>query len=279
MMKSRHFNLFYFALLTLIFSTSSMDLFFNFSFGGFSIRLSHLLIIILDLIFIINILIKKEIFLLPSFEILLLWGFLMFLFGANSLLILRGAGYGIWLLTLILWCIASSNFALYYSDSILKFVLFLYIISFLPSVVFGLLQFYVPTFMFSNSFLFKTQGALSFFKYYSIHRINGFNYEPSYYATYLVPLLPVLWSWIKTTLKIERVFGILFLIIGIITIFLSTSRMGWIGISLFFVWVIFVELIYFLRKHLNRNGIKILISILVIFLLTSITIFFISPLS
>ncbi|MGC8765308.1 MAG: hypothetical protein ACP5QT_05420, partial [Brevinematia bacterium] len=219
-----------------------MDLCLNISIKGFNIRLSLLLIILLDIVFLIYVLKNKEIFLLPSFDLLWLWGLFLFLFSANSLLILRGIGYGIWLLTLIFWCIVTSNFAKDYGESILRFVMLLYIISFLPAILFGLVQFFVPTFLFSKSFLYKTQFAMMLGKYYSIHRINGFNYEPSYYVTYLIPLLPLLWSWIKISNRNEKLFGMLFLIISSITIVLSTSRAGWIGLILFFIWVIAFEM-------------------------------------
>jgi len=239
----------FWTIVSIIFVSSSFDLFLNVNILGFNVRLAQIFILILNVAFIVEIIIEKRFFILPTLGILWIWGWIMFLFSANSLLILRGAGYGLWLISLIVWVIYLSNRGYYFSGNERNQLIALYILSFFPSIVFGLLQWAYPSLLLSSSFPFKSQEYLTVFNYYHLHRINGFNYEPSYYATYLIVLPPVLWAWVKNEKSIKRVFGLLFLILSIVTLFLSTSRMGWLGVLGFFTITIVIEIYSLLRKY------------------------------
>lgn len=68
-------------------------------------------------------------------------------------------------------------------------------------------------------------------------RVNGLSYEPSYYATYLLP------GWVTCAYLIENRASILsrrltkFCILVItLALFLSSSRMGWMMMLIWFVW-------------------------------------------
>jgi O-antigen ligase len=262
----------------LIFSTAPMDMLLNFYILGFNFRFSHLLIILIDLIFVVFLLLKKEVYVnLPLF---FLWVFslICFVFSFNSFLPLRGIGYAIWLFSLVVFCIAMANFFKEKNLENKKEVLvFIYLISFLPSITFGFLQWLIPSFTFTRTFYLKMQDALVVGSYYPLHRINGFNFEPSYFATYLIPLLPLFWSWIRVNKSNKRIMGILYLLISAVIIFLTTSRMGWIALGIFIILVLLIEVSLLIIDYLSKKQQLVLVSSLTIVLILSFLILLKSP--
>ena len=207
--------------------TSSFDIFLNVNIG-FNFRFTQICIIGSMALFVLT---KRNLrFVVPvGFPYLLAWCFFIFLFIPNGYL-LRNAGYAVWLLFNVLAIIlfvqsvrSTENFRWLYA---------LYIYSFVAVGLFGIVQFVMP--------LLGLEGPLveQWWVRGLIARSNGFSYEPSYFATYL------LIGWVITAYHLynsppqyPKPVSYLTLSHGIITlaILLSTSRMGIVMMGLWYV--------------------------------------------
>lgn len=237
--------------------TSSMDNWLNFNVLGFNLRFSVIVMIFSIIYFGFQIL-KEKFFRFP----LIIWwliafGVLNFIFSFNSVFFLRSFFYSLWLFVFIGW-IVIFYYYLKKNPTDISLVLKIYIFSFLPAMFLGWLQWAIPSLLVRDDFFWKTQAGLDFLGV-NLQRANGWNYEPSYYATYLIVLPPILWSFIKLSSNIKsRMFYVAFFIFSLLIIFLSTSRMGWLGILVFLIFVVLFEIFSFLlRKRLFGNKIFI----------------------
>jgi hypothetical protein len=202
----------------LMFLTSSFDLFLVINLGG-NFRLCQLLVPILFALALVRVVRREEIPTLgaPS---LVAWLAVQVLFIPNSSFWPKSVGYCLWLLMSL--AIIFSFVQLFGNNSrTLITVLRLYILSFGAVALFGIVQFTLPMLGFEAPFV--TQWWIPG----SLPRVNGFSYEPSYFATYLLIGFVLIGSLRrgKSSLLPPQIFFLAYCLpaIGII---ISSSRMG-----------------------------------------------------
>src|SRR5208283_2401073 len=219
----------------------SGDVFFVFHVEGFTIRLFQLLIIPVIFVGVRKLWRDPRSKQWPiGYKSLLTWALFVLIFVPNTSFIPRNVGYMGWLLLNILLVIGITGAI--NTEAKLVHLLQWYIYSFAFCAVFGLVQFFAP--------LFGLPGLLVQQWWFPglIARINGFNYEPSYYATYMLA------GWILIDyLRYRKVVIVpgLNIIFGLVTvsILLSTSRIGWL---VMFVW--FAVRVFW---HFQESGIMV----------------------
>ncbi|URA10861.1 O-antigen ligase family protein [Thermospira aquatica] len=220
-------------LLWLIFAMGSMDIFGVFHVKGFTVRW------VLFLMAAFVLLEGTRLFREKKWHFSWWWGWLVAiaffhtLFSFMSPAIFRGLGYAVWLWLFVLWVVVLSHISR--EEGIFAKLVVVYVTSFLPAMIVGWLQWVIPSLAWSDSFLWKSQGALGITAYHALHRVNGWNYEPSYFATYLLPIFPLLVSLIVHQRGKERIFTAVFFLFAALMLFLTTSRMGWLAGSIFLV--------------------------------------------
>ncbi len=198
----------------------SGDVFFIFQIGGFTVRIFQLLVLPLILKGVWDFVWRLSPQSLPlGFKMLVLWTCFIVAFVSNTTFLPRNIFYAAWLIFDVLLVLGITQ--LVNTPRKLNAVLRWYIYSFVFSAVFGLIQFSLP--------LLGLPGLLVqqwWFAGY-LARINGFTYEPSYYATYMLT------GWVLVDYlryrKISPVRG-MNLIACLITaaLLLCGSRMGWL---------------------------------------------------
>ncbi|RSL16402.1 hypothetical protein EDE15_1915 [Edaphobacter aggregans] len=159
-----------------------------------------------------------------GFPALVVWGIVQTLFLPFSSFLIKGVTYNIWLWYNIvaLACVVQLYYRSGYTYSLVRF----YVGSFGAIAVFGLYQFVAP--LTGLPAFLVTQFWLP-----HLARINGFSYEPSYFATYM------LLGWVTLLhLLIARVEGFssstwkVIFAIETIALVLSSSRTAWLFMSL-----------------------------------------------
>lgn len=214
-------------LLFLIFLTSSFDIFLSIEMFGYTFRICQLLIMILMVISIINVIKSKKIVTPLSIVFLVIWALFVLLGTFNTIIPSFNFAYHLWLIFNILILFGFTN---YFEEKYdLNLILKLYLLSFIIVSIFGIVQFLLP-FIGINPPLVQQWWIPG-----QLIRANGFSYEPSYYATYLL----IGWVMFRMLFKYNKLFIenkksiILGLIVTTIAIILSTSRMGIIMLVLF----------------------------------------------
>lgn len=230
-----------FVIICLIFLTSSFDIFLNLRFGGFSFRFSYILMGLLLFVNISRFLAIK----INGLSYLAIWTFILFLFLPNTTLLSRNIGYLIWHLVHIIFIVIFSN--VIRSKESLTRIFKWYILSFVVIAYLGLFQ-----------FLLGVLGVDFFVEQWWITgvlpRVNGFTYEPSYYATYLI----IGWMICFVLLVSEhRPFSKkltwYYLSLISLSIILSSSRMG----IIFMLLVMFCYLAFVIGRSIIRLRIKV----------------------
>jgi len=199
----------------------SGDVFFVVHLGGFTVRIYQFLLI--------PVLLKGmlEMFqgLWPvGFGKLLVWTIFIVLFIPNTSLIERNVFYALWLVSSVLMVLGIT--ASVDTPEKLQTILRWYTYSFAFSAIFGLVQLILP--------LVGLPGPLvqEWWIHDKLARINGFTYEPSYFATYMIT------GWVMIDyLRYKKFhFRYLNLCFWLITLalVLCSSRAGWIAMG---VWV------------------------------------------
>jgi hypothetical protein len=153
-----------------------------------------------------------------GFGYLLLWTLFILCFVPNTPLLDRNIAYALWLVFSVLMVLGVTSCV----DTPDKFekVMRWYIYSYGFSAVFGLSQFVLPL-IGLHPFLVQQWWFPD-----TLARINGFTYEPSYYASYMIA------GWVTIDYlrykkcKIPHIEPCFWLVT--IALVLSTSRMGWI---------------------------------------------------
>jgi O-Antigen ligase len=202
--------------------TISGDVFFELRVGGFTLRAYQFLLI--------PVLLKGmfEMFrgLWPvGFGKLLLWTMFILLFIPNTTLLTRNFYYGAWLVSSVLMVLGIT--AVVDTPQRLRTVLRWYTYSFAFSAAFGLVQFFMP--------LAGLPGPLvqEWWIPDRLARINGFTYEPSYFATYMIT------GWVLTDYLIMKKYHLpgLKFTFWLVTaaLVLCTSRAGWMVMGLWLV--------------------------------------------
>ena len=157
--------------------TSSFDIFLVFNFG-FNFRATQLFLIIPIFISVMISIGYKTTWPL-GFSWLVLWTFFIILFIPNTNYLTKSIGYAAWLIFDVLIIYACCQ--IYSSIPRVLILLKWYVYTFLFVALFGILQFISPIFGFGNALLIKTWWIPDV-----LPRVNGFSYEPSFYATYLL---------------------------------------------------------------------------------------------
>jgi O-antigen ligase len=218
--------------------SSSFDIVLNLQIGGFSFRFVYVIILISCLVYTIQAAYQgKFIVRFLSIWPFLIWVSFLIVFIPNTPLWERNVGYILWLIIHFLYIIVTSNNC-DTRDTLVKFVQ-LYLTAYLLISFLGLTQF--------------TLGILGidfFVKQWWIEgrfpRLNGFSYEPSYYATYLIIGFSTSYYLFR---KQVYIFGQLPKYTSLFTflaIILSTSRMG--------LLVVLAEILFF-EVLINKGNI------------------------
>jgi O-Antigen ligase len=194
----------------------SGDIFFVIPIGGFTLRIFQIVLVPVLLKGVWD-LVNRSIWPL-KFGYLLLWTLFILCFVPNTLLVSRNIAYALWLVFSVLMVLGITSCV----DTPDKFktVLRWYIYSYGFSAAFGLSQFVLPL-VGLHPFLVQQWWFPD-----TLARINGFTYEPSYYASYMIA------GWITIDYLRYKKFRIphIELCYWLVTIalVLSTSRMGWV---------------------------------------------------
>lgn len=252
-------NYLYRILLLLIIVFISSDIFLTIEISGATVRFSYILFFILFILWIIYIFMTKS-YDIPvdrTYLPLILFCFISCLSSLNSAFPVKSLIYTLWtifyVITIVFLIWFSRNNRLKNLDWMLK----VYFYSYLFISFFGFYQILLP-FIIGN----KTPLVMQWWREYSLARINAFSYEPSYFATYMLMGL-FIWFilWIRRSDFINYK-GITVIAIGII-IFLSSSRIGWIGIILIAAYGL-IELTgyYSVHKKFSRQNAKFFVSLI-----------------
>lgn len=207
---------------------ASFDIFLAMRVYGFTFRASQLLLVVPFIYALGQCFTAKRIRVPLGSGALLLWTAFILAFIPNTSFIERNIGYGVWLLLNVLMVAAAVQ--LFNTKSWLRVLLHWYVASFLVISVAGLLQFVVAVSGLAAPFV--TQWLIPG----RVPRVNGFSYEPSYYATYLL-LGWVFCAWLiekRTDLLPSRLVYASFAA-STIALVISTSRLGW---AMMILWVL-----------------------------------------
>jgi hypothetical protein len=194
---------------------------------GFTFRFSQLLVF-LAAILLLPTIFRRGVLTFPGISWASAWVFWSVLTLPLSLFFARSAGYTVWLMSnvLIIFVFVQA----FRTSNEAYLLLRIYLWSFILLSCFGALQFVLGIMGFS---LLTTLWWIP----EVLPRVNGLSYEPSYYATYLLP------GWVSAAYLLESRCALLsrsllrwtaFCTTG--ALLLSTSRMGWL---LMIAWVVF----------------------------------------
>ena len=212
-------------LVFIIFLTSSFDIFFNLSLGGFNIRTCYLASFAFIFIYALQYPDSRKFSFVGAIPFLI-WTCFVIGFFYNTQFITRNVGYIAWLIFNVLVCYSLYKF----SDKVSSAqFLRMYIYGFWLIALAGICQ-----------FLLSSVGinvlVTSYWNFNKFPRVNAFSYEPSYFATYLLIGFVFLYHLTQNNFYLfgrRKQLIILFTLIA--AILLSTSRMG----------IIFVLAIFF----------------------------------
>lgn len=227
-----------------IFLTASFDIVGAVDIGGMTFRFSQIFIA-----FACVLLVSKGVLVrLPEGTVfLLIWLLFQLMACFTCSDYLYSFGYFFWTLLNVAIIVAINGFVKTQeqTDRLMR----MYIYSFAAISILGIIQFALGFFGIS---FFLTQPTLNGSR---IPRVNGFTYEPSYYATYLLP------GWVITMYLAEKGSSILpgkkmniIALIVTLALFMSTSRMGWLFMAL---WVAFrgiISLVKMTAGVIRRNN-------------------------
>lgn|GEM_PF-2734068 len=255
-------------LLVIVFISS--DLFLSIEISEATIRFSYMVFFVVFIFWIFYFFLTKN-FIIPydrSYIPLLFFCFISFISSLNSVFPLKSLIYALWTVFSALTIL----FLVWYSHknrlSNLDWILKIYFYSFFVITIFGLYQFLLP-FLFGK----KTPFVMQWWQdTHRFARINGLSYEPSYFATYLLMgcfIWFILW---KRKSDIVNYKGIILISIMLI-IFLSSSRLGWLGIALVIAYGLMESLgDSLINKRLTRQNVKFFTAFILIALFAGIVI-------
>lgn len=249
--------------LVLAILTSSFDIVCVWNIGGFNFRICQLILLFVMAGAFIGALRSDTLYLSRRDVYLIIWVVLQFFFVFRSPDFKNAIGYFLWLL----FDVATVFAIAYYLNRAYTFfwLIRVYLNSFVWIALLGLIQFALYPFEID---FFTTQYWSS-----SLARINGFSYEPSYYATYL------LMGFVMHAYLVERDDSTYFsakrlkvhLILITLAMVLSSSRMGWLMMVLWVVVRLALRWKNFIMRGLSRNtllflliGIPVIVVILII---------------
>lgn len=246
--------------------TTSFDIVGMINIAGFNFRFSQFIIlpVILSWFFCA---IKGKIQLPTGWKSLFLFMIFQFVFMFRSPNLKNAVGYFMWLLfdIIIIFSIV------YYLNKAFHFqwLIHIYMKSFVFISILGLIQF-ILYLLGINFFVVQTWNN-------RLARINGFCYEPSYYATYLIMGF-ILYSYFVKQ-KNESIFPLKVLkrdlIIITLALFLCSSRMGWLVMLLWILLIMIIEYEKLFINKLTKKKMFFLIFIVPLFFIGIIVIYYI----
>lgn len=226
-----------------VFSTS-FDIFLVFNLG-FNFRVSQVFLLV-PIMYAVALFIMRRVTWPLGFVPLLVWVCFILIFIPNTDFVLRSVGYGLWLIFSVLLIFAAVQIFNTYPKALLLVQWYLY--SFVFVAAFGLFQFVSPALGLGEPLIQQWwfPGVLP--------RINGFSYEPSYFATYLVMGWVVCMYLLKHRSSLMGRQQLWFISAFIaLAIVLSSSRMGWIVMALWFAQYPALFFIRLLKGRLHKR--------------------------
>lgn len=195
---------------------------------GFNFRATQLLALFPIFIGITGTLHKENIAIPVGFKSLLIWTLFILAFIPNTTFLLKSVGYGFWLLFDVSLVLATVQ--IFNTENKINSLITWYLYSFFFVAIFGLVQFIMPILHLGAPLVQQwwVPGVLP--------RISGFSYESSFFSTYML-LGWVLSAYLLNsgfTLVNQSRLKIIFMTISLVMI-LSSSRMGWLMMLVWFV--------------------------------------------
>lgn len=186
---------------------------------GFNFRLSQLLMM-LSFVLLLPSMARNGVAGFPGISWICGWVVWCFITLPFSLFPTRSVGYLFWLMTNVLSIFLLTQ--LFRTPGDVQKLLKAYLASFVALALFGVAQFALGVLGIG---VLTTQWWIEGV----LPRVNGLSYEPSYYATYLLPgWVTVAYLLEKGTTLLSRRFLLLVLASTTVALMLSTSRMGWL---------------------------------------------------
>ena len=211
-----------------MFLTVSFDIFLTFNLFGFTFRFSQVVSFILMIVMAAKCLKTGILIKSLGFGAFMIWFFFLMFATFNTPLVKMNFVYHLWLMFDFVIVLVMVN--LFGEKERFNKVLKLYLLSFVIMAIVGLVQFILPVLGFPP--LFVKQWWIRDV----LPRINGFSYEPSYYATYMLigwVIFRILFKYRKDYFKeYDRDILISFILITSAMI-ISSSRMGILMIAVF----------------------------------------------
>jgi len=223
---NKYSNYLFRLLLLIIIIFISSDIFLVVEISEATIRFSYIVFSVLFILWIVYSLFSKS-FRINSDKLylpLFLFCFVSFISSLNSLFALKSLIYSLWIVFNALTVVFLIWFASHNKLRNLDWILKIYFYSFFAVSIFGLYQLLLP-FLIGD----KTPFVKQWWQQYTIARINGFSFEPSFFATYLLMgcfIWFILWLRNNDIIKYKSIIVITISLV----IVLSSSRIGWIGI-------------------------------------------------
>ena len=233
--------------------TSSFDIVGLFNIDGFNFRFCQFVILPVMIFWLMRLILSKRISIPYGFTYLFVWIALQFAFCFRSPNFKNAFGYFMWLafntVTILSVCYFCGK--AYSKEWLLK----TYLDSFIFVSILGMMQ--LVLYAVGINF-YVTQNWTT-----RLARINGFSYEPSYYATYLLMglvtyaclLIANESAWISKT-KLQH--GLVCVTVALI---MSSSRMGWLMVVLFIGWELFYLFIKIAltNRHIQKKTLSLIV--------------------
>ncbi|NTV12467.1 MAG: O-antigen ligase family protein [Desulfobulbaceae bacterium] len=252
------------AFLILAIFTTSFDIFLVFNLG-FTFRIAQIFLVIPIGYVLFQTLQSPAVKWPLGFAPLLIWTFFMAIFIPNTDFPIRSIAYFLWLLFNAIMIFVVVQLIDDYRKALTIVRWYLY--SYLFVAAFGIFQFISPRLGLGTPLI------VQWWVIGSLPRVNGFSYEPSYFASYLIM------GWVLTLYLLKHGATVisrkrLWLIAAIITLalILSSSR---IGILTMVIWLVQYPLVLIwrvVRGYLNKNLLAITASLTLAFWLLILTV-------
>lgn len=238
-------------LLILAFLTSSFDIFLGVKIYGTQVRISQLI----ELAFLFSALLTTSYVKKPSWPIgfgyALIWSMFVLMWTPNTYDIGFSIGYSLWLVMSLIKIFFMCQ--LLRDEMSILLMYRAYVITFVLISMFGLIQFVAGRFGVS---LLVAQWWFAGFP-----RVNGFSYEPSYYATYLIS------GWGMCVYLVEKnntIFSRRWNVINFafvsIALLLSTSRMGLLMVGVYAGFYIARKIYRFtVSPQITQSGLRMFV--------------------
>lgn len=252
--------LYYFIMFTI-----SFDIFLNITLGGFSLRVSQVLLIFIIIYALFLIIYRRRVNVPLGMFSLIYWALFVVVFTPNTTYFIGSLLYSLWFLVFILMIF--STVQIFHEIDQVLFLVKVYILSFLFVSSFGLIQFLIGLIGIEPPLVVQYLGIGK------IPRINAFSYEPSYFSTYMIIGWVLVFYLKERNCKLidKKILNITFYT-SMFSLVLSSSRMGWIIMILWFLRYPVLILFHLVKGNIRINHVKYIsvifvCAILVIFII------------